>query len=369
MKYPVPRERKTRRETSNEEGLLNLIARYPEDRVLPKVIEAKKLRKAMGYLYETFLGRDGRMHPQFTFLPKTGRLSSRAPNFQNIPQGKHSQVERELAEAIRRTVIPSPGCVLVELDWKAIEALLVGFFANDPDYILASKRGIHDIFGSHILHRRGIIDTPKTAHDPDLEEWIKWFKHNHGGVRALAKKRIHAGAYGQKPPNMAKDLGITIPEVLELDEILYAMAPLIPKWQKETRLRAHTDGKLINPFGYIQYFFEVFTKRKDETWGLGKEAWEALAFLPQSTGAAMLREVLLSEQVASPLLAPHESDFFWLLVPVHDSLLFECLEGRVGDCVEIIRGEMQREWPELGGLSVDVEVKVGTSWGTMDDYR
>lgn len=350
--YEIPKERKSRRPTTNEEGLEKLIAQYPGDKALPLFLLARKLKKARAYLDDTYLGKDGRMHPIYSLLPNTGRIASKAPNFQNVPQGYASKVERELALAIRSTIIPTPGFVLVELDWKAIEALLVGYFAEDPDYIRISKLDPHSYLASHILGKPADLSWD----DATLTAYFAQIKKEHEDVRALAKKNNYAGNYDQGARNRARDIGCTVEEARHYMEVADAIAPKIKKWKQDTRMRAHLEGRLVNPFGYVCYFFEVFRQRKDGMWTLGKEARECLAFLPQSTCAAMCREVILS--------LPESEDFF-LLVPIHDSLLLEVRVEKVQEVAQMVKGLMTRAWPQLGGLVVDVEVKVGPTWGSM----
>ena len=353
-----PRHRKTKKPTTNDEALQEFI-RQRADLVLEKVLEARHLNKAISYLDDTYLGRDGRLHPRYTYLPKTGRLSSKAPNIMNIPQGRGHDIMREAAQAIRGAMIPDEGFTLIDVDWKAIEAVLVGFFAQDEDYILAAKKGVHDIFASHLLVREGHLKEPWSARDTDLDSKIEWLKKKHKAVRDRAKKRIHAGSYGQGSYNMAKDLGISVAEVKVLDEVFAQMAPKVAKWQDATRRMAHYEGGLTNPFGYSSNFFEVFRKGKNGEWVLGKEASEALAQNPQSTAAAMLRECLL-------LLGQQESDWFQLLIPTHDSITAQARTDRVADGVDLMSAAMCRPWPELGGLVVDIEIKTGPS---MDQLK
>lgn len=79
LKYPVPKDRKTKKPTVNDEALEKLSIRYPEDRVLSGVRRCRAISKAKGYLKGTYLGRDDRLHPQYINLPETGRLSSKSP--------------------------------------------------------------------------------------------------------------------------------------------------------------------------------------------------------------------------------------------------------------------------------------------------
>jgi DNA polymerase I-like protein with 3'-5' exonuclease and polymerase domains len=358
--YQVPKHRKTKRPTVNAEAINRLRYKFPTDPVLKALKEAKDLKDGVGAFKDTFVGRDGRFHPRYTIV-KTGRLASKAPNVMNIPQGREGpgSVAYEVAQAVRSTIIPEEGWFFQERDWKAIEALLVGYFAEDPLYMEAARKGVHDIFASHLLYRDGIIPKPIHPQDPKLPEFIEWLKANHNDVRARAKKRIHGGSYGQGIYNMALDLGVSVAEVKRLDLIYEEMAPKVKKWQETVRLMAHTEGKLTNPFGYSLSFFEVFRK-EGEKWVLGKEANEALSCLPQGTCAAMLRECLVD-------LSNHplHGKIFWLLIPTHDAITTMVKMGCGQEAGGIVRASMERQWPQLGGLMVETDAKEGISLGEM----
>lgn len=366
--YKIPLDRKTKKETTSEEALKDLSYRHPEDLCLDKIRNCKFIKKGSSDLKDTYVGRDGRLHPRYSVV-KTGRLAAKAPNTMNLPQGRKNPgtaqgaILKDVANAVRSSIVAPPGMELIEFDWKAIEALLVGFFANDPMYMEAAKKGVHDIFASHLLFHDKIIPAPISPLDPGFEDFVKFLKKEHLPVRDKAKKRIHAGAYGQAPKNMAKDLGITVEEVLKLDEVYKAMAPKVAKWQESTRITAHSTGQLTNPFGYTLSFWDVLSpiKGKPGKFNLGREANEALAFLPQSTCAAMLRECLVD-------LDAHDrhGELFTLLMPIHDSIVVGSLLGKREETVSIVVEKMQRDWPQLGGLSVEVEWKAGPSLGDMN---
>jgi DNA polymerase I-like protein with 3'-5' exonuclease and polymerase domains len=359
-KYKIPRDRKTRRETTGKDALVQLVKTYPEDRVLRLVLESRHLSKAIGYLDDSRLGRDGKFHPTYTFAPDTGRLASINPNFQNQPKGG---VDEELATAIRETIVPSPGMVLVELDWKAIEAVLTGYFAGDEGYIRLSLLDSHSFLGWHIKSRSdSSFPNPPSPNDPNLERLLKGFKRDHPVERELAKKVNHATSYGMGPKHLSDVLKITKSKALEIMKIKDEASPKVAEWKAVIRRRAHFDGFLENPFGYRRYFSDVFRKDKSGQWHLGDEANKCLAFLPQSTGAGMLRAVVAK----LPMVRGYREDWF-PLVPIHDALLLEVQsEKSVVDRVKnAIREIMEVPWVELGGLSVPVDIKQGTNWAEM----
>lgn len=168
---------------------------------------------------------------------------------------------------------------------------------------------------------------------------------------------------------MARDMGISVKEVRELDEVFAGMAPKIVQWQKDTQWRAHKEGYLTTPFGGSLDFFEVFTRAKDPMsgewkWRPGKQSTECLAYGPQATCAGMLREVLVSCSQH-----PGYKVDFNLLVPEYDSLKGQVRIGKEAEVLPFIKETMEREWPELGGLSVKVEGKIGPDMNSMEEWK
>jgi DNA polymerase-1 len=358
--YKIPRDRVTRKETTGKDSLAKLIKQHPMDPMLRLVLEARHLSKAIGYLDDSRVGRDGRFHPTYTFAPDTGRLASINPNFQNQP--KHG-VDQELADAIRETIIPSPGFVLVELDWKAIEAVLTGWFAGDAGFQRLSLLDSHSYLGWHILHRRSDVGPPPDIHDPRLGSLLADFKKAHPKFREIAKKVNHATSYGMGPKHLSEVLECTITEAGELLRIKDESSPLVAKWKKTIQQQAHKEGFLENPFGYRRYFFEVYKKDARGEWVLGSEARKALAFLPQSTAAGMLRATLGN----LPRLPGYCRDWY-PLVPIHDAIVLEVPEGQDERWVPPVRALMEKDWAELGGLSIKTDVKIGSNWAHMKDW-
>lgn len=360
--YPLVKDRKTKKPTSSEEALLEIQRKLePKDPILTQIIEIKHLTKAIGYLDDAMLGRDGKLHPLYSFIPKTGRLSSKNPNLMNLPQGRRGAVTQRAAAAIRSAIIPSrPGWVLAEFDWVGIEAMLVGYFAQDPDYMRICKLDIHSYITSF-----GVGEPADPAwDDTKLGAHLAYIKKKYEGERASFKKAGHANNYGQGIFNMARDLGCTLEKARWYKEIMAKAAPKVSKWREDTILRAHSEGQLVNPFGHVMAFFEALKVDADGKAVYGKEANEALAFPAQSTGAAMLREVLVT-------LGNHawEGERFALLIPTHDSILIEVDPVYLREVILMIKAEMERPWAELGGLVIEAEVKVGATLGEMKGFR
>jgi hypothetical protein len=161
----------------------------------------------------------------------------------------------------------------------------------------------------------------------------------------------------------------------------------------------------VHPFGYKHYFFSVISYRKipfalyqmrirkrepvAEIGGqyfavvLGDDSKRCIAFLPQSTASAILTEVML--RLFDPDSPSYIGEAYYgktpLRAPIHDSLLCEIPNRAWDHTVEVIVQEMRRPVPQLpldwipaydrerwklgNYLSIGVEAKQGTDWGTM----
>jgi DNA polymerase-1 len=362
--YKIYKDKTTGKPTTDktaiEKTLRTLGLEGRKDPLLETVGEVKKLAKAIGYLLEANLGEDGLYHPIYTFKPETGRLSAVRPNIMNQP---NHGVEARVAHAIRACIIPStPEKVLMEMDWKAMEAVLTGYFAQDEDYIRISKIDSHSYFCAHILKNRGVIDYIPSPHSDRLPGFLQDIKKTYPDERFMAKTANLAMGYDIGWRHLSEIVRCSAKEAKDYLRIRDEMFPKVAKWKENTFREAHKKGYLETPFGYRCYYWNVLEQAKGKPKGTmrkGREARDALAFRPQSSGAAMLREVKLD-------VAAYDGDTFDLLAPIHDALLVETYPVNITKTFSILKKSMERPWPELGGLSIEVEGSIGRTWGDME---
>ena len=361
--YKLHHNRKSGKPTADEEALektlRSLALKGGKDPLLDKIIDARHLQKAIGYLLETSIGKDGYYHPIYTFRPETGRLSAIRPNIQNQP---NHGVDARVASAIRACVVPSKkGWVLVENDWKAMEAVLTGYFAQDPDFIQISQLDSHSYFCAHILKNRGVLNRSiPSPRDPGIMDFLNEIKRAFPNERFMAKTANLAMGYDIGWKHLGEVIRCSAEEAKMYLKIRDEMYPAIAKWKENTFLEAHTKGYLETPFGYRTFYWNVLEPIPGQPgkFRKGKEAREALAMRPQSSGAAMLREAMLE-------LDQYDNDLFNFLAPIHDAILVECPEEKVSDVVDLMKKAMERQFTELGGLSIETEAKVGFRWSEM----
>jgi hypothetical protein len=134
-------------------------------------------------------------------------------------------------------------------------------------------------------------------------------------------------------------------------------------WQHETRVLAHRQTYLQNPWGYRHYFYQVFETNPSGDRVGGPDAKRAVAFLPQSSAAAFMRDSLLI--LADSPWAPYAP----ATVSIHDSLCLSVPEARVDAATTFLVDTLTRPIPQMGGLQIGCEVKVGATWASMKGVR
>src|SRR5690606_25060991 len=140
--------------------------------------------------------------------------------------------------------------------------------------------------------------------------------------------------------------------------------PKLPEWHHTTRMTAHRQGYLTNPWGRRHYFWHVFSRDRSGKIRIGEDGKACIAFLPQSSAADFQQDnaLLLAEQIQErelPFIIP--ANFL-----VHDSYCLAVPERYVDDAAALLRGVLTRPIPQMDGLTIGCEVKVGPNWADME---
>lgn len=407
------RSKKTDRPSADKETLERL-ARKGKSPVWGKLLSRRQVDKIRGTYGEGLLNRlkedwrsrlDGRIHPTFLHKPSTLRLSCQAPNLQNIIARGPNRI---LIEAFRRCIVAEEGCVLLEVDYAGIEAVLTGWFCRDPQYIRLAKLGVHAFVACALLG----IPVDLSQSDEQLKALFSEVKENNKYVYNQCKRCVHGTNYGLTVRGMVlqfPDEFPTIAAAQRVHDIYMRVAPSLPRWQGQTREQAHKDSRIggkSHPYGYRHWFFNVINYRPLKAGRIapgtevvtiggakyalvqGEDAKRAVAFYPQSTAAGVIKEAML--RLFDPEHESYIGDTFHGRTPlraqIHDSLLLEVPREKFEYVYERVIREMRRpipqlwcpkEWgigeeiPELGDgeryLTIGTEAKVGTNWGEWND--
>lgn len=316
---------------------------------------------------------DGRVHATFTHKPSTMRLSCVRPNLQNVVSDRMAD---SAASGFRRCVVAGKGCVFVESDFSAIEAVETGWFVGDPDYIRLARLGIHAYLASHLIKQPVSL----RLSDHDIGEAFQDIKNHFKEDYDRAKRVVHATSYGMTPDGLVSYYPdqFSRKSASELQGLFFDLCPKLKAWQKsirDTAHRLHYLGGANHPFNYKHWFWEVYVYNRGE-WRRGGDANRVVAYYPQSTAAGVLYEAALA--LANPADEAYIGDVFYGSSPIraliHDSILVEVPKDKVDYTAErmikaMTRPVVQQPCPDAWGigehLQIGVAVKVGKDWANM----
>lgn len=155
------RSEKTNKPSTSETALFKLADGYP---VVQLILQWRSINLQSKYVKEQLVANcdaDGRVHTQYNQVGTvTGRFSSNSPNLQNV--GKHSlwkingiEGRYEVETSLREAFVASPGHYLIELDFAAIEFLLMGAIAGESDIVNTYVSGgdNHRLTASRVLKK------------------------------------------------------------------------------------------------------------------------------------------------------------------------------------------------------------------------
>ena len=365
--HAVPKHIKTGKDTTGHIEIARL-SRSTRDPLYATVIQYRKAQTILkDHIVNWTPGPDGRVHTTFYFDPSTGQLSSRRPNVQNAP--KHDDPEfGGYAKLFRSMVKARPGYTIIEFDYSSFHVQTLGFEGQDKVLMRMGRLDIHSFTTAAFLH----LNTPErmiAMPDAELKAYLGQVKKEHKYTRdAQCKHALLGYNNGMGAGKLYKQYMEFFKSQYEAKTVLSLFDQLFPKakaYRDSIVQKAHDQGYLTSRHGYVRYFWEVNRWRGGE-WTHGDDREAALCFYTQNDAHGELKDRILT--IAERGL----DERYGLLNTIHDSLIFECANELVSDCVRDIRAIM--ESPSLvlvdpvvapEGLSVAVDVQGGPSWGTM----
>ncbi len=292
--------------------------------------------------------------------------------------------DKDLSKIIRNLIVAAPGCVFSARDFSGIEAVLCGYFAAAPRYIRLAKMDVHSYYTAYALHE---IDGRVKGNDLPLLSWDDEKLSSHlAGIKKefkldrnnLYKHLVHGNNFMQGPKGTQEkvfhETGTDVPlaTIKKVMEVYFSLFPEIRKWHTTLLLQADRDGFLKNPFDYVHRFYKVYDYEKiGGKWEKhpGPDANKVIAFLPQSTAAAIIKEAMLRLYFSR-----FEEAGQYLRLLVHDELFSEVPKDIVQRVDAVVKEEMERPIEQLPlpasygmgkHLVILTEGKSGERWGGM----
>jgi uracil-DNA glycosylase family 4 len=281
---------------------------------------------------------DYKIHSQFNnMFTSTYRISSEFPNLQNFPS-------REDIE-IRDIIIPPDKHYLAAFDFGQIEARVIAMVSNDEKW----KRQISEGFDIHKHWAKRILEIypqrvgVSSIRDVD-EATLKDF-------RSIVKNRmVFPFFYNAWYTSVARNLGIPDHIARQIYNEFWEEYSQAKIWQNETIA-------FYNKHGYVQ---TLNGARRH-----GPLSTNEAVNMPIQGSAA---EIVLD---AGNRLArySYESGLpqFHYSIQIHDDLTFKLPEESIEEDISIIAKEMCNPVFSFINVPLSVEVKVGKSWGSMEE--
>ncbi len=405
--YVVPKNHEGKETTNKKE--LEIFLDKTADEVVQCCLEIRSLGTNINnYVPNWKPTKDGCVHTTFGFSAASGQIDSRRPNVLNV--SKHTPI----GQLFRRIIEAPKGYTFLEFDKKSFHVATMGYACNDATYIRFSQLDPHSIFTSYIMPREWGKPITLDMEDGEILERSKWIKKRckeekeKRGDRGIDLRQDQA-----KPTVLGNQLGLG-PRKLYwmnrrsiedenrakyLQAILAELFPKVEQGKREIRQKAHKQTYLMNEFGYIQHFFEVYkyvwNKKKNGGFGgwderENDEARDAIAFAVQSPAFGMIKDECFrilarwkythSEncninrfRYPTEMICNCPVPHFPFRLSIHDSLGFIVQESLADELEQICKEEMSKPCAKLineatgpEGLKVGVEGTRGRNWMSYD---
>jgi len=322
--------------STKESELLKLRNAHP---VIGAILAYRELSKLLSTYIDTIptlLDSNSRLHT--TYLQTgttTGRIASQNPNLQNIP------IKTELGRIIRNAFVADKGLVLVAFDYSQIELRIAALLSGDEalSEIFRAGRDVHSEVASRVFHVK--------AEDVTYE------------MRRRAKVINFGILYGMGVNALQQSLDTKRAEAQEFYNQYFEAFPRLSAFMDDTIAKASRLGYTETHFGRRRYFDGIkspipYVKAAAERMALNAPF--------QGTAADLFKIAML--RVDEYLQKDKRG---YLLLQVHDELVFEIEEDAVKDIAPKLKELMEGVIPEKDrrGIPILVEGKTGKNWGEM----
>ncbi|PJM73069.1 DNA polymerase I [Bifidobacterium primatium] len=294
--------------------------------------ETNKLKQIVQSLLDEVNHDDGRIHTTFEqTVAATGRLSSAAPNLQNIPN--RNAAGRE----IRSAFVPGEGFVsLLSCDYSQVELRIMAHCSGDESLIEAFRSGAD-------FHRY----VASLVYEVPMDEIT-------GDQRSHVKAMSYGLAYGLSTYGLAQQLKISPAEADVLKEKYFATFGKVHDYLEGLVAEAKDKGYTETMFGRRRYFPGLRSTNRRVRDAAERGALNA----PIQGSAADIMKLAMIKADAE--LREHNMRSR-IILQIHDELVLEVAPGESEQVTALIRDAMEH--------AVDLDVPLDVSTGIGDDWQ
>jgi DNA polymerase-1 len=275
----------------------------------------------------------GRIHTSFNQLvAATGRLSSSAPNLQNIP------VRTELGRRIRAAFVPEKGWRFLAADYSQIELRILAHVSGEESLLEAFRRG-EDI---HARTASEVFGVTLDAVTPEQ--------------RDIAKTTNFSVIYGVTAFGLSRGLDISTRQAQEFLDRFFARHPKVKAYLSRTVAEGRERGFVATLLGRRRYLPELRSGNPNLR-GFGERMATNAPIQGTAADLVKIAMVRMAGELESHRLRTR------MLLQVHDELLFEVPAGEVERlqalATQVMESAITLEVP------LKVDVKVGDDWAAV----
>ena len=327
----MPRQKKIKTGYSTDyDTLCKLAVKFPMASDLVSYRTYTKLKNTwVDALPELINKKTGRIHTSYNqAVTATGRLSSSAPNLQNIPV-------KNAGHEIRGAFTAPDGMLLLSCDYSQIELRILAAMSNDLVLCEAFKSGAD-------IHRRTAAALFDTAEELVTEE-----------MRRSAKIINFSVIYGAGPYAVSEQLGIKQEDARQFISRYFASYPGIKTFMEASLEQAAKDRLVSTWFGRIRHLNNLSSGSQQV-----RKQEERMAFntIIQGTAADIMKIAMnrIAEKIRSRQLDAV------MVMQVHDELVFYVKSGIIKEQAALIAEIMEKASPFA--LPFPVDIYIGETW-------
>jgi DNA polymerase-1 len=284
--------------------------------------------------------RTGRVHTSYhQAVAATGRLSSSDPNLQNIP------VRTAQGRRIREAFVAPEGCLILACDYSQIELRIMAHLSGDPGLMKA----FHENVDVHQATASEVFDVAYDEVDKDHRR---------------AAKAINFGLmYGMSAFGLSRQLKISRSEAQAYMDTYFMRYPGVQQYMEDTRARAREQGYVETLYGRRLYLPDINASNMQRRQGAERAAINAPM---QGTAADIIKRAMISVdawlQGEQRGQKSGQDPDAWLVMQVHDELVFEVRE----DKLEWLQNAVIEHMAAAADLNVPLVVDAdhGPNWET-----
>ena len=318
--------------STDADSLQKMIGDHPIVADLLHYREVEKLRSTYADALPPLIADDGRVHATFKQTDTTtGRISSEAPNLQNIP------VRTAEGREFRRAFIADEGFGLLTADYSQIELRVLAHLAEDPGLVDAFDRGvdIHTATAAKVFH--------KDEAEVNAED------------RRFAKVVNYGLAYGMEAYGLSQRMDVAVEEAREILDDYFEAFPNVAAFMEQTVQEAKQRGYTTTIFGRRRQIAEL----SSDNFRIRQMGERMAQNAPIQGSAADIFKLAMIDVDAALDAGGFETR---MLLTVHDELVFEVpVDER--ERVEPVLREVMESVTELN-VPLVVDIGFGPNWAT-----